>query len=342
MRLNQVAFMIRLLVLVLAPVSAHAQLLGAVQQLSFIGPVTGRPVNFSIYVPQGYSASIDRVPVIYHLHGLEGAHNSQQISAVPASYEAARAAGLIGPAIIVFPDAYGNSFWADSARTIKPAETNIIRELIPYIDANYRTQAHRGGRAITGFSMGGFSTPMYLAKFPEIFSVSVQYDGSMANWTQMRTIRPDIAAEIYDNSETRFNTYSPWRWTQENASILIASSAMRILVGGEASSPSSNRAFRDHLLSLGITPQYIETGLPHNLPLFLQNYGAGSWAFIQNNLSGPGCPADFNGDGNVDGDDIIAFFAAWDQASPPADTNADGSVDGDDVIALFDRWDSGC
>jgi len=321
---------------------ADAQLLGTVQQRSFVGPVTGRPVNFSIYIPAGYSDSTERLAVIYHLHGLDGTHDGPQLSAVPASYEAARAAGLIGPAIIVFPDAYGNSFWADSARSIKPAETNIIRELIPFIDSNYRTRAHRGGRAITGFSMGGFSTPMYLAKFPNIFSVSVQYDGSMANWTQIRTIRPDIAAEIYDNSESRFNIYSPWRWTQENADILIASSAMRILVGGEASSPSSNRAFRDHLLSLGITPQYIETGLPHNLPQFLQFYGAGSWSFINNNLSGPDCLADFNRDGQVDGDDVIAFFAAWDQAMPTADMNTDGSVDGDDVIVLFDRWDGGC
>jgi photosystem II stability/assembly factor-like uncharacterized protein len=56
----------------------------------------------------------------------------------------------------------------------------------------------------------------------------------------------------------------------------------------------------------------------------------------------PLCPADFTNDGGVDGDDVIAFFAAWDVSAPRADINADGGVDGDDVITFFARWDSGC
>lgn len=55
-----------------------------------------------------------------------------------------------------------------------------------------------------------------------------------------------------------------------------------------------------------------------------------------------GCLADFNGDGTVDGDDVIGFFAAWDGAAPAADMNGDGTVDGDDVIIFFARWDAGC
>ncbi|MFZ4575931.1 MAG: GC-type dockerin domain-anchored protein, partial [Phycisphaerales bacterium] len=54
------------------------------------------------------------------------------------------------------------------------------------------------------------------------------------------------------------------------------------------------------------------------------------------------CPADFNRDGAVDGDDVIGFFGAWDNAAPGADANTDGAVDGDDVIEFFRRWDTGC
>jgi hypothetical protein len=53
-----------------------------------------------------------------------------------------------------------------------------------------------------------------------------------------------------------------------------------------------------------------------------------------------GCPADWNGDGGVDGDDVIAFFGEWDANN--ADYNGDGGTDGDDVIAFFADWDSGC
>jgi hypothetical protein len=55
-----------------------------------------------------------------------------------------------------------------------------------------------------------------------------------------------------------------------------------------------------------------------------------------------GCRADYNDDGGVDGDDVIAFFADWDAGRIAADFNADGGVDGDDVIDFFGRWDSGC
>ncbi|MFZ4573979.1 MAG: right-handed parallel beta-helix repeat-containing protein [Phycisphaerales bacterium] len=47
------------------------------------------------------------------------------------------------------------------------------------------------------------------------------------------------------------------------------------------------------------------------------------------------CAADFNDDGGVDGDDVIAFFGAWDAALVSADINDDGGVDGDDIIAFF-------
>ncbi|MFZ4575285.1 MAG: right-handed parallel beta-helix repeat-containing protein, partial [Phycisphaerales bacterium] len=56
----------------------------------------------------------------------------------------------------------------------------------------------------------------------------------------------------------------------------------------------------------------------------------------------PPCPADFNGDGGVDGDDVIGFFAAWDAGDIAADFTGDGSVDGDDVIGFFANWDAGC
>ena len=52
------------------------------------------------------------------------------------------------------------------------------------------------------------------------------------------------------------------------------------------------------------------------------------------------CPADWNQDTGVDGDDVIAFFGDWD--ANQADINEDGGTDGDDVITFFGLWDSGC
>jgi hypothetical protein len=54
------------------------------------------------------------------------------------------------------------------------------------------------------------------------------------------------------------------------------------------------------------------------------------------------CVADADCNGSVDSDDVIAFFADWDQSRAPADVTDDQSVDGDDVLLFFTRWNSGC
>jgi hypothetical protein len=52
------------------------------------------------------------------------------------------------------------------------------------------------------------------------------------------------------------------------------------------------------------------------------------------------CPSDWNYDGGVDSDDVIAYFIDWDVSN--ADYNGDGGTDGDDIIAFFGAWDNGC
>ncbi len=54
------------------------------------------------------------------------------------------------------------------------------------------------------------------------------------------------------------------------------------------------------------------------------------------------CLADFNLDGGVDGADVGAFFAAWENGDAAADVNFDGGIDGADVDTFFFRWESGC
>ncbi|MCX5690649.1 MAG: hypothetical protein NTV94_12860, partial [Planctomycetota bacterium] len=53
------------------------------------------------------------------------------------------------------------------------------------------------------------------------------------------------------------------------------------------------------------------------------------------------CPADFNQDGGVDGNDVDAFFASWESGDSAADVNHDGGVDGSDVDLFFSRWEAG-
>ncbi|MFZ4574162.1 MAG: GC-type dockerin domain-anchored protein [Phycisphaerales bacterium] len=77
-------------------------------------------------------------------------------------------------------------------------------------------------------------------------------------------------------------------------------------------------------------------------PRFVTTGGFDSYRLGITGIGVPRCPTDMNGDGGVDGDDVIAFFAAWDVSDPSADFTGDGGVDGDDVIGFFARWDGGC
>ena len=55
----------------------------------------------------------------------------------------------------------------------------------------------------------------------------------------------------------------------------------------------------------------------------------------------PGCAADFNDDGGVDGGDVAAFFVAWEAGEGCGDVNEDGGVDGQDTFAFFTVWQNG-
>ena len=55
-----------------------------------------------------------------------------------------------------------------------------------------------------------------------------------------------------------------------------------------------------------------------------------------------GCPADFNGDGQVDFFDYLDFVVAFDNEDPEADFNGDGQVDFFDYLDFISAFDSGC
>ena len=70
------------------------------------------------------------------------------------------AEGKIKPFIIVMTYGMTNDVRIGGLRNfdIKPFQTVLIDELIPYVDANFRTLSDRNHRAMAGLSMGGMET----------------------------------------------------------------------------------------------------------------------------------------------------------------------------------------
>jgi len=109
-----------------------------------------RTVGFNIYLPPQYETEPSRhFPVVYFLHGSTGTESSDVWLAHFVQVEVA--AGRIEPVIYVFPNGGAESEYRDWPTGSVKVETLLIRELIPFIDREYRTITRPGARAISGF-----------------------------------------------------------------------------------------------------------------------------------------------------------------------------------------------
>jgi len=258
---------INIAIFLLAANFSLSQIQGKLEVKSFIGPVTKNPVNFSIYLPKDYNKNSFAYPVVYHLHGLGDHHQSSIREMVIESFERAVSLGFIKDLIIVFPDGYNNSAWADSFNGAKPAETNFIKELIPYIDAHYRTIPDRENRFIQGFSMGAFGAAKFIAKNPEMFCRSVLYDGGMRTWRSLRRGRPQIASEIFNQDEKYFYDNSVWKELANHSDLLSLDTAFRVVIGEFT---DMNQIFIDSLEYYKIPYQRVDTPCGHDLLCLLE------------------------------------------------------------------------
>lgn len=134
-----------------------------------------RDVGFNIFLPPDYETSARRYPVIYWLHGAGG--NESSSLWIADEYQKAIASGL-EPAIIVFPNGGRKTEYRDWQPQNVLIETMIIRELIPHIDATFRTNATPAGRSLEGMSMGANGALKLAFKYPELFHSVVAYAGS--------------------------------------------------------------------------------------------------------------------------------------------------------------------
>ncbi|QKK07075.1 MAG: hypothetical protein HND58_02120 [Planctomycetota bacterium] len=56
----------------------------------------------------------------------------------------------------------------------------------------------------------------------------------------------------------------------------------------------------------------------------------------------PACPGDFNGDGTVNTQDVLAFLNAWTANDPSSDCNGDSNINTQDVLCFLNAWTTGC
>jgi predicted alpha/beta superfamily hydrolase len=140
---------------------------GQVRQVLFPSPSIGTQRRAFVYTPPGYDEDPSaRYPVLYLQHGW-GEDETAWANQGHANLimDNLIAEGKARPFIIVMtygmtnvitPGAPGGLASFD----IKPFQTVLLDELIPYVDAQFRTLADADHRAMAGLSMGGFETKL--------------------------------------------------------------------------------------------------------------------------------------------------------------------------------------
>jgi enterochelin esterase-like enzyme len=135
---------------------------------TFFSKLLDHEIGYNIYLPPGYGEGDERWPVAYHLHGWKG-NESSSIWDLEKTCRDRKA-------ITVFVNAVSSKegYWD----AVSQMESMIVGELIPHIDGRYRTNAARGPRTLSGFSMGGALAFYYAVKHPELFGGVTAYAGT--------------------------------------------------------------------------------------------------------------------------------------------------------------------
>ena len=129
-----------------------------------------------VYTPPGYDDDERRYPSVYVIQGYTGQvtmwrNREPWRQTFPELADAAFASGEALPCIVVFVDAwtaYGGSQFVDSVGTGR-YHSYLCNEVVPFVDASYRTIDDRRARAITGKSSGGFGAMITPMLRPDLF-----------------------------------------------------------------------------------------------------------------------------------------------------------------------------
>ncbi|WP_242158934.1 alpha/beta hydrolase [Aestuariivivens sediminis] len=127
--------------------------------------------QLTIYLPPDYDKESKRYPVIYYLPGI-GMPNDWLSDQIKPILDHAIQTNDIASVILVIPDhytLYQGSYFSNSS-LIGDWITFTKKEVVDYMDANYRTIPKKESRALVGWSSGGFGALKIGMQSSEVFS----------------------------------------------------------------------------------------------------------------------------------------------------------------------------
>jgi enterochelin esterase family protein len=145
---------------------------GSLSKVWYQSPSLDSYRRMYVYTPPGYDSGNENYPVLYLLHGAGGDEDAwSALGRANEILDNLIAQGKAKPMLIVMTN--GNA-WQTSTLRNKPGigaitresfsqfqgkfEESLVKDVVPYIEKNYRVIKNKDGRALAGLSMGGGHT----------------------------------------------------------------------------------------------------------------------------------------------------------------------------------------
>lgn len=167
---------------------------GTLHEHWYVNKDNGTARRVVVYTPPGYGAGTDKYPVLYLLHGANDFERGwTQTGRANWIMDNLLADGKAKPALIVMPFGHAvsgstgklaevralqESFGADPAARAGPGgpggvgfmEKDLLGNVIPLVEKEYRVVKDANHRAIVGYSMGGMQASAIGLNHPELFA----------------------------------------------------------------------------------------------------------------------------------------------------------------------------
>ena len=188
---------------------------GTVARRWFDSPTLKTKRRITIYTPPGYESGNSTYPVLYLLHGTGGDEEAWiALGRTSQILDNLIAQGKAKPMIIVMPNGHvvndaapGESdkgmfkpSMSYTGQSVSDMETSF-KDIISFVESNYRVKKDKANRAIAGLSMGGGHTARISALYPNTFD----YIGVFSAGTLPRVdpSNPDAAKEFEKKLEAQ-------------------------------------------------------------------------------------------------------------------------------------------
>ncbi len=174
---------------------------GTVSKVWYHSSVLGFDRRMYVYTPAGYENGKERYPVFYLLHGAGGDEDAwTNMGRAAQIMDNLIAQGKAKPMIVVMTNGNANQAGAQNEVPPRPSqdmqsieayqryagkfEEHLVKDVVPYIEKNYRVLTGKDNRAIAGLSMGGAHTQTITFDNPGMFSYIGVFSMGLMNLRQ--------------------------------------------------------------------------------------------------------------------------------------------------------------